>query len=181
MKQRWLLICPPVLLLLLAPAGARPTDGNPPINLAVSGITIDDQAAPAPPGERHGPPPSSVLARWAEQRLHAVGGGAPARFTVLEASVVVEQLPVEGGFQGMFKDQQDRRLVARLRARLDYSGARSIASAIAEGTASTTLPESASLADVDAAYAKVLDLAADGFDRKMSDEIRARFGSLVVR
>lgn len=153
---------------------------EPPIRLNAEGVDIEDHSVPAPDAERHGPKPSSVLERWAHDNLAVTGNGAPVHFVILDASVYVARLPVEHGFSAMFKDQQDRKLIARLKARLDYTAPGRAASATAEAEATVTVAQSASLEDLDAAYAKVLDLAADGFDQRMKREIRVQFGDLVV-
>jgi hypothetical protein len=143
-------------------------------------VEIEDHALPTPEAERHGHKPSSVLERWAHEQLATTGNGESVHFVILDASINVATLPVEHGFNAMFKDQQDRKLIAHLQARLEYMASHRATSATAEAVATVTVAQSASLDDLDAAYAKVLDLAADGFDQRMKREIRVQFGDLVV-
>ncbi len=159
---------------------SAPVQAEPPIRLDAGGVEIGDHALPTPEAERHGPRPSSVLERWAHEQLATTGNGPSIRFIILDASITVERLPVEHGFNAMFKDQQDRKLIAHLKARLEYQAPRRAVSATAEAVASVTVAQSASLDDLDAAYAKVLGLAADGFDQRMKREIRVQFGDLIV-
>ena len=73
------------------------------------GVEIEDHSLPMPDAERHGPKPSSVLEHWAHEQLAVTGNGPPVHFIILDASVNAERLPVEHGFNAMFKDQQDRK------------------------------------------------------------------------
>jgi hypothetical protein len=159
---------------------SAPVQAEPPIRLDAGGVEIEDHSLPAPEAERHGPKPLSVLERWAHEQLAVTGHGESVHFIMLDASINVARLPVEHGFNATFKDQQDRKLIAHLQARLEYMAPHRATSATAEAIATVTVAQSASLDDLDAAYAKVLDLAADGFDQRMKREIRVQFGDLVV-
>ncbi len=159
-----------------------PAEAEAPIRLDAIGVGVEDHSLPISDAdaERHSPKPSSVLEHWARDNLAFTGNGLPVRFIILDASIDVEKLPVEHGFSAMFKDQQDRKLIAHLKARLEYETPHRAASATAEAVATATVAQSASLDDLDAAYAKVLELAADSFDQRMRREIRVQFGDLVA-
>ena len=143
----------------------------------VGGISVENLNIPAEGAAAHA---TAALEHWAHDRLAATGNGPPATYRILDASVINETLPTEHGMSGWFKDQQNRKITVHLKARLDYSAPHRELSATADAAASTTLAESATPADVDAACGKVIELAAQGFDERMSREVRARFGDLVV-
>jgi hypothetical protein len=159
---------------------AVPVQAESPMRLDAGGLEIEDHALPPPESERHGPLPSSVLERWSHEQLGTTGNGPPVRFIILDASVNMEKLPLDHGFNAMFKDQQDRKLIAHLKARLEYQSPQRTTRATAEAIASVTVAQSASPSDLDAAYAIVLGIAADSFAQRMKGEIRAQFGDLIV-
>jgi len=164
------------IALLAAPARAEGS-AEEPIRLDVGGITVENLNVPAEGAAAHA---TAALEQWAHDRLAATGDGPPATYRILDASVINETLPTEHGMSAWFKDQQNRKITVHLKARLDYSAPHRELSATAEAVASTTLAESATAADVDAAYEKTIAVAAQSFDERMSREIRARFGDLVV-
>jgi hypothetical protein len=102
--------------------------------------------------------PTSIdtgVEKWAASRLRAAGGANRLEVDILHSSVTEETLPVEKGFMGAFKDDQNRRYTARLKLALNlYSPDRYTARAgvASEVHRSTTLPESASLAQRQQAF-----------------------------
>lgn len=93
--------------------------------------------------------------KWTASRLRAAGGANRLEVDILHSSVTEEALPVEKGFMGAFKDEQNRRYTARLKLALNlYSPDRYTARAGVESEVhrSTTLPESASLAQRQQAF-----------------------------
>ncbi len=97
---------------------------------------------------------------------------------MLDGSVVSEDLPKKGGLTGIFGDQRDVRLTARLRARLavDRPGERPGEldqwSVDVEASANRTVLESASLNERDAAYGLLMQQLAREFDTALTAEIR---------
>lgn len=158
--------------------------GSPPVRLLVSLIEVDDRFVPPmqPPHVEHiqRPSPSAALRAWAADHLKPVGAIDEARFVILDASATIEEIEVEKGLSGWLTDDQNRRISVRLRARLEYRGDKGEYSAEATTAVSTTLPESASFDDVDAAYSEVLSRAITSLDAKLLAEIRARFAPLLL-
>jgi hypothetical protein len=178
------------LLLLTACAGdpPRPTasaavsfEARPPIRLAVAFISVDSFFTPpgrAPHVEHlHDVTPETVARSWARARLVSTGGPGTAALAILEGSVVSEDLKKKGGLTGIFGDQQDVKLKARLKARLTVErpgagGGAATWTAEVDAYADRTVLESASLNERDEAYAKLMQSLAAEFDRSLTAEIQ---------
>ena len=152
-----------------------------PLHLDIASIGFDAQyESPARPPNiehLHRQSPAGIVRNWSRARLMAVGAAGTATLALLEGSVVSEELPKKGGLTGLFGDQPDTRLTARLKVRLTVErpgpgGAHGSWTADAEVNASRTILQSASLNDRDAAYAALMQDLATRFDEKMSAEIR---------
>jgi hypothetical protein len=163
-----------------APPGAVAFVARAPLNLDVAAIALDEQygsPARSPHVEHlHRLSPAGVASAWSRSRLVAAGGAGAATFSILDGSVVSEALEKKGGLTGLFGDQQDTKLTARLKVRLAVerpgpAGAHGIWTAEAEVNATRTILESASLNDRDAAYAALMQDLATRFDEEMSAEI----------
>ena len=63
----------------------------------------------------YGITPAEIARAWARDRIKVDPGDGTVRMTILEASVVQNELDVEKGFSGLFKDQPDRQLTAGLK------------------------------------------------------------------
>ena len=148
----------------LAPAAAPAIDlgtGKPPYRLDVELVETQDRYEPPfrAPNVEHQfrEPPARLMARWATQRLVAVGAQRIARFIILDAAVVEIALPRTGGIRGMFTTDQDRRYDAKLAVALEI---RSFGGALearcdASVTVSRSLPEDASLDARDALFEEI--------------------------
>ena len=167
-----------------APAGPKAVsfEAQAPLRLDVASIAVDSryQAPGRAPNIEHlyGVTPVSAARAWAASRLVGVGPRGTAVLTVLDGSVVSEDLPKKGGLTGIFGDQRDVRLTARLRARLavDRPGERPGEldqwSVDVEASANRTVLESASLNERDAAYGLLMQQLAREFDTALTAEIR---------
>ncbi|MEX0837915.1 MAG: hypothetical protein WD034_00165 [Parvibaculum sp.] len=159
-----------------------------PLNLDVAAIVLDEQyGSPARPPHvehLHRLSPAGVASAWSRSRLVAAGGAGAAIFSILDGSVVSEALEKKGGLTGLFGDQQDTKLTARLKVRMAVerpgpAGAHGSWTAEAEVNATRTILESASLNDRDAAYAALMQDLATRFDEEMSAEIRRSMGAVL--
>ena len=63
--------------------------------------------------------PSTVLSRWADDRLKTVGRGGHARFTIIKSIVRDTALPVESGITGLFNKQLSDRYSVEVQAKLE--------------------------------------------------------------
>jgi hypothetical protein len=170
-----------------APSGPKPItfEASEPIRIPVAFIAVD--AYFTPPGRApniehlHKITPESVARSWAQARLVATGGPGTASLAILDGSVVSEELEKKGGLTGVFGDQQDVKLKARLKARLTVErpgaqGGGTTWTAEVDAYADRTVLESASLNERDEAYGKLMQSLAAEFDRSLTAEIQRSMG-----
>lgn len=166
------------------PPSAQPAavsfEARPAIRLAVAFISVDSyftSSGRAPYVEHlHNISPESIARSWEQARLVATGGPGTAALAILDGTVVAEKLEKKGGVTGIFGDQLDTRLKARLKARLtverpDARGNPASWTAEVDATAERTILESASLNERDEAYAALMQALAAKFDAALSAEI----------
>ena len=114
-----------LLLVLLLAACATPPATPPgdialvaraPLQLDVASIRLDEQygsPARAPNVEHlHRFSPAGIAAAWSRSRLVAAGAAGTATLSVLDGSVISEELEKKGGLTGLLGDQQDTKLAA---------------------------------------------------------------------
>lgn len=135
--------------------------GKPPYRLDVALVETQDRYEPpfrAPNVEHYfREPPARLMARWATQRLVAVGAQRIARFIILDASVVEVELPRTGGIRGMFTKEPDRRYDATLAVALEIRtfGAALEGRCDASARLSRTLHEDATLDERDQLFDEI--------------------------
>ncbi len=159
-----------------------------PIALNVAKIELVDRYKPtlrSPHVEHlHTVTPSTVTRTWAEERLTAVGTRGLITLIVEEAGVIEEPVAVSDGFEGLFRDEVDTRLVGVIRARFDHidvgpPGASHSVDVIAEANAEVL--ESATLNERDLAYFRLVERLAGEFDRVLTAEIEKSLSELIVQ
>lgn len=167
-----------------APAGPKPVsfEAQAPLRLDIASISVESryQAPGRAPNVEHlySVTPVSTARAWAASRIVGVGPRGTAVLTVLEGSVISEDLPKKGGLTAVFGDQRDVQLTARLKARLDVNrpgerpGELAQWSVNVEASANRTVLESASLNERDAAYGLLMQQLAREFDAALTAEIR---------
>lgn len=128
----------------------------------------------------YGLKPVQIAHAWARDRIKVNPGDGTVRMTILEASVAENELEVERGLAGLFKDQPDRQLTARLKVRLDYVGIAGSATATVEAMAERKFNESDSIVETEAAYYDMIERLAVTFQKKMDDSVREHFGRLFA-
>ncbi len=143
-------------------------------------VTVaDDYRAPLQrPNVEHeyGVVPAQIANAWVRDRIALSGTGGAVKLTILDASVVLEPVPVSGGLFGLFRNEIDRRLTGTLAVQLDYVGvAGRAASARASVTVTRTIREKADADEVEAIYFDMIRVMADGFDETMTQKIRQSF------
>ena len=112
-------------------------------------------------------PPNQAIRRWVADRLRPTGGDVDLTIVITQADVTAEQIPVKGGLEGLFRDDQNRKWTAHLAANL-------ILKSIATGQTVTTTgfhiehllttAESATAKDQRKAQAQLMQKAMDDFN-----------------
>ncbi len=159
-----------------------------PITLNVAEIEHVDRYQPslrAPQVEHlHNVTPSTVTRAWIKERLRAVGSRGLITLIVEEAGVVEETVNVSDGFEGLFQDEVDTRLVGVIKARFDHvdagpSGGTHSVNVVAE--ASAEVLESATLNERDLAYFHLVERLAAEFDQVLTAEIEKSLTPLIIQ
>lgn len=129
-------------------------------------------------GHRFPDPLPDVAERWGRQRLKAAGGEAQARFRILEASVIEEELPTTQGLKRFFVIDQSERYEGRLRVELEMNDSLSgqSKSVSADVRRSVTVPEDASLTEREAIWFQLTEDLMRRFDREMEQAMRQNLG-----
>lgn len=147
--------------------------------------TASEFAAPlAAPHIEHAMPeaPEKAMRQWAEDRLAAGGSSGRIVFTIIDASVVEAELPVDSGISGAFKEQQAERYTGTAEARLeviDTQGTRR-GFASAKVSLSRTVPEGITLNERDQALFTLTEDLMKRFDAEMEKNIREFLGGYLL-
>jgi hypothetical protein len=126
-------------------------------------------------------PPGKVAARWARERMLAMGGPRRAVVTIRDASVQEVPLARTGGVKGAFTTDQTERYDARVAADIaifEPDGRRS-AYALAEATRSTTVPEDATLAEREQIWFQLTEQLMRDFDDEMERQVRGNLSGYI--
>lgn len=121
------------------------------LRLDVARIEFASQYTPplkAPNVEHRFPvPPADAVQVWVKDRLQAAGKDRVLRVLVREGSVIEEKLPVDTGFKGLFKKEQEARYTATLEVEMAILDERNIPKdfAAARVIRARTMPEGLSL------------------------------------
>ena len=186
-----------VIPLLAACAGDPPApaapqaisfEARPVLRLDIASVTVDNRFTSSnrePHIEHlHTESPVTIARSWALTRLAATGNRGRATLVILDGTVVSERLEKKGGLTGIFGDQLDTRLKARLKARLvverpSPDGGSGSWSADVDATAERTILESASLNERDAAYTALMQSLAAKFDAALMAEVERSMGPVL--
>ena len=188
-RRNWLggLACLTVAACSTPPSGVYPELGfahREPIRLAVAEIEVVEQYRPpgAPPNVDHRvpQPPISVMRRWADQRLAPAGTDGVARVIITDASIVQEAVQQSGGVVGLLSVEQSERYSARLAMAVEVASAAGSGRADAVAERSVTVLEDATLAEIEDAWFRMVDGAANDLDRELEGNIRLYLEPFVV-
>ncbi len=154
-----------------------------PLQLAVQRIEINTRfqsSLRAPNVEHTFPvPPARALERWAQQRLKATGGGAPARFTILDATVTETKLSRDTSMRGYFTKQQSERYDARVEAIIEIQDGPARGSANAIASRWTTIAEDASLNERERLKFDLIESLMKDFDAEVEKNVRRHLANWV--
>jgi hypothetical protein len=110
-----------------------------PIPLGVAAVEVDDEYLPPlkPPHVDHEFPVriAAVAARWAHERLRAVGSELTARVIIRDASAIATELPKTPGVKGMFTNDQTVRYDLRVEMIVEIRDAHGLPLASVSATA----------------------------------------------
>lgn len=178
-----------VALTLLAACASAPPPPKPVPKLAftskaaiiapASSVSFQDEYAPTSASphveQAHEIRPDSVAQLWVNKRLKGTSmAHGTITLTVLDASVVQQELPMDTSFKArLLTRQPEYRLVGKLRWRLTYKGP-ILTTWTSEGTAeaSASVLEQSSINDQDQAYADLIDSIAQNFDSRVEEQVR---------
>ena len=153
----------------------------PPLNLAVQRIETTSRFVPtlrAPNVEHTFPvPPARALETWANQRLKAAGGGAQARFTILDAAVTETKLARDTSMRGTFTKQQSERYDARVEVTVEIQDGTRRGTATAIGSRWTTVGEDVSLNERERIKFNLIEGLMKDFDAELEKNIRQHLAS----
>ena len=156
---------------------------QPPIRLAVSSVDVRSEYKPtfqSPHVEHLFPvPPAQAAENWAHDRLQAGGGGARARFTIQDASVIETELKKKTeGITGAFKKEPTERYDATLRGMLEIVDERGFAlrTVTVKVVRSQSVIEGITPNERDQTWYDMTKALMGDFDQQMSAEISANLG-----
>lgn len=135
-------------------------------------------------GHLHRNNPPSIARAWVAHRLvraPAASGKGTLRAILRDGSITRTALPVKGGVEGLFTDEPDTRLEARLAVELELvdPAAGRIAGIQVVVTGAREVLQSASLNERDAIYFALMEKLAAALDRELDNGIRAELAFLV--
>ena len=125
--------------------------------------------------------PQEALTIWVQERLSAQGADGHMQVQVMQASVEKEEIQVDGGLMGFFKNEQDKKLTARLKVRITYAskGRRQQSYVDTEVSRSRTFAEKMSLNDREAAEIELISSLIADFDVRAEESIYKHMGMAI--
>ena len=158
-------------------------DDRPPIGVPVASVNIVNNYKPplrAPHVEHEfRAVPTQVARSWARARLEEGGPRGAFTFRIENAGVIEKELPTKGGLRDLIYKEQSRELVATLDVMLDYEVPWK--QEVRKGTISvrtestTVLLEGMTLAEVDTAYFKMLEVLGQRLDEQLQNRLAEIF------
>jgi hypothetical protein len=127
--------------------------------------------------------PERALENWAHDRLKPVGRAGRVVMTILNASVVETELPVEQGLTGTFTTQPSERYDLAIEATVQAYDANGLIARTANvrTVRSQSVLQGITPNDRDRTWYDMTKTALVDFDRQMESEIRANFGLYLVQ
>jgi hypothetical protein len=153
----------------------------PPIRLDAVRIDVVEQykSVGARPYVEHEFPhrPAALAARWADDRLKAVGTGNLVRFTILKGSVVEVPLARTGGVKGVFTIDQSEQYDGTLSVRIEIigPGGRQLAYVASTATVSRSVPEDITLADREKVWFRLTESMMNELNVSLERQIKQHF------
>ena len=156
-----------------------------PFRLDVAVVDVIDETRPttAAPHVAHLFPvaPATAAARWAKDRLVAVGASGSALYTVVEASAVEAPLERTTGLKGMFTIDQSERYDAAIEVRLSVQkpAGQPSAAITVRAERSQTVPEDATLNERERVWFDLTEKLMTDLDARLEAEIRRTLAAFL--
>jgi hypothetical protein len=124
-------------------------------------------------GHRIDPLPSNILADWASYVLRPAGGSGEVVFDMQRVAVTMTDLPQKVGIDGLFTDQQSRKVTAEIKAKIMWLQPVGGTQALADlgASHSITVRESATASEVSRVINESLRGALVRLDSQMRREL----------
>lgn len=125
--------------------------------------------------------PATIMRNWVKDRLRAKGTNGIARFTIVDASVKVEDLAKKNDLKATFTMVQSTRYRARLSAKLEVETAGGLGKGFASAISSRqrTMPEAVSINERHDELDNFVKEAALDFDKIMVKNIKKFLGPFL--
>ncbi len=189
-RHGWL----PLAVLVVAGCAGAPQRELPDISFADSGrialavdridIAVEARPPATPPhvGHRFIQPLPEIVARWGADRLFAAGnGGRAARYVVVTADAVREELEREPGLAGVLGEQRDRYdLSVEMRIEILGADGAMLGYAAARGEFSQMVPHDAGEARLRRTWHHMAGQLMEDMDMEMEDQIRGALPSFLL-
>lgn len=153
----------------------------PPLRIDAAVVEVVEAYVPplrAPHVEQDAPvAPSTLLRRWAEQRLEATGDRGRVLATIRDARIVETVLATNQTVEGSFTTEQAARFEGRVAMTVELLDAAGGARASVEGEAkrTRTLPENATLREREEVLFQMSEDLANDLDKVLEANIRQHF------
>jgi len=153
----------------------------PPFRIDAAALEVVDEYVPplaAPHVEQDSPvPPSTLLRRWAEQRLEATGVRGRVRATIRDARIVETRFATNQTVEDSFTNEQSARFEGRVAMTVELVGANGLPTASVEGEAkrTRTLPENATLREREELLFQISEDLVNDLDKVLDANIRQHF------
>lgn len=123
--------------------------------------------------------PATIAARWATDRLKAVGTANVVRVTILKGSVVEVPLARTTGVKGVFTIDQSEQYDGTLSVRIEIigPGKRQLAYVTSQATVSRSVPEDITLADREKVWFRMTEAMMNDLNLSLERQIRQHFKS----
>ncbi len=123
--------------------------------------------------------PATIAARWATDRLKAVGTANVVRVTILKGSVVEVPLARTTGVKGMFTIDQSEQYDGTLAVRIEIIGPskRQLAYVTSQATVSRSVPEDITLADREKVWFRMTEAMMNDLNLSLERQIKQHFKS----
>ena len=123
--------------------------------------------------------PATIAARWATDRLKAVGTANVVRVTILKGSVVEVPLARTTGVKGVFTIVQSEQYDGTLAVRIEIigPGKRQLAYVTSQATVSRSVPEDITLADREKVWFRMTEAMMNDLNLSLERQIRQHFKS----
>lgn len=123
--------------------------------------------------------PATMAARWATDRLKAVGTRNVVRASILDGAVVEVPLARTGGVKGVFTNDQSEQYDGTLSVRIEIIGpdGRQLAYVESRGKRSRTVPEDITLADREKVWFRMTEAMMNDLNLSLERQIKQHFKS----